>query len=234
MTGQLKTSFKESVAVGSYQAQATKIPDLCTELRFSSGVMGSVSLSEAYTKDGITIAAVWYNFIWIPHRSGGVNGAASGDNCNYGSLILSGMTGSGAFIIRYANGSIAELKYLYKDTTYSANNGVGLSGTTFYNSGVRAVSTGSANGTISVNTNGTSADVAVKGLGTAAYKASSDFAVNQTLANDTNLNNITTPGFYNCGGTNSVTNKPSNVDAFGFKCHTRRIRAMVYTDIVSK
>lgn len=101
------------------------------------------------------------------------------------------------------------------NTTYSANNGVGLSGTTFYNSGVRAVSTGSADGTISVNTNGTSTDVAVKGLGTAAYKASSDFAVSQTLANDTNLNNITTPGFYNCGGTNSVTNKPSNVDAFG-------------------
>ncbi len=169
MTGQLKTSFKESVAVGSYQAQATKIPDLCTELRYSSGAMGSVALTEAYTKDGITIAATWYNFIWIPHRSGGVNGAASGDNCNYGSLILSGMTGSGAFIIRYANGSIAELKYLYKDTTYSANNGVGLSGTTFYNSGVRAVSTGSANGTISVNTNGTSADVSVKGLASAAY-----------------------------------------------------------------
>ena len=55
----------------------------------------------------------------------------------------------------------------------------------------------------------------VLGLGSAAYKASSDFAVSQTLANDTNLNNITTPGFYNCGGTNSVTNKPSNVDAFG-------------------
>ena len=55
----------------------------------------------------------------------------------------------------------------------------------------------------------------VLGLGSAAYKASSDFAVSQTLANDTNLNNITTPGFYNCGSTNSVTNKPSNVDAFG-------------------
>ena len=55
------------------------------------------------------------------------------------------------------------------NTTYSANNGVGLSGTTFYNSGVRAVSTGSANGTISVNTNGSTGDVAVKGLASAAY-----------------------------------------------------------------
>ena len=34
------------------------------------------------------------------------------------------------------------------------------------------------------------------------------------LADDANLNNCTTPGFYNAGGSNSVTNKPS-VDAFG-------------------
>ena len=64
----------------------------------------------------------------------------------------------------------------FTDTTYGANNGVGLSGTTFYNTGVRSVATGTANGTISVNTNGTAADVSVKGLGTAAYTASSDYA----------------------------------------------------------
>ncbi len=58
------------------------------------------------------------------------------------------------------------------NTTYTANNGVGLSGTTFYNTGVRSVATGSTNGTISVNTNGTAANVAVKGLAALAYKAS--------------------------------------------------------------
>jgi hypothetical protein len=62
------------------------------------------------------------------------------------------------------------------NTTYSANNGVSLSGTTFSNSGVRSIATGGTNGTISVNTNGTSADVAVKGLGTAAYTASTAYA----------------------------------------------------------
>lgn len=61
------------------------------------------------------------------------------------------------------------------NTTYSANNGVGLSGTTFYNSGVRAVSIGSANGTISVNTNGSTDDVAVKGLDSAAYTKSTSY-----------------------------------------------------------
>lgn len=60
--------------------------------------------------------------------------------------------------------------------TYSAGAGISLSGTTFSNSGVRSISSGSANGTISVNTNGTSAEVAVKGLGSAAYTASSDYA----------------------------------------------------------
>ena len=58
------------------------------------------------------------------------------------------------------------------NTTYSAGTGISLSGTTFSNSGVRSVATGSTNGTISVNTNGTSAEVAVKGLAALAYKAS--------------------------------------------------------------
>lgn len=62
------------------------------------------------------------------------------------------------------------------NTTYSAGTGISLSGTTFSNSGVRAVSTGTSNGTISVNTNGTTADVSVKGLGSAAYTASTAYA----------------------------------------------------------
>ena len=70
------------------------------------------------------------------------------------------------------------------NTTYSAGTGISLSGTTFSNAGVRSIATGSANGTISVNTNGTSADVAVKGLGSAAYMASSAYATsNHTHSN---------------------------------------------------
>ena len=62
------------------------------------------------------------------------------------------------------------------NTTYSAGTGISLSGTTFSNSGVRSIGTGSANGTISVNIGGSSADVAVKGLGSAAYTNSSAYA----------------------------------------------------------
>ena len=109
MTGQLKTSFKQSVAMGTYGAASNTIPNLCEELRYSSGVAGSVSIGTAYTKDSVTINTGWYNFLWIPHRSGGVNGAASGDNCNYGTLYLSGMTVSGSYVIRYSSSTIAEV-----------------------------------------------------------------------------------------------------------------------------
>lgn len=58
----------------------------------------------------------------------------------------------------------------FTDTTYTFSNGLSASGTTVSNSGVRSVGTGGTNGTISINTNGTVADVAVKGLSNAAYK----------------------------------------------------------------
>lgn len=63
-----------------------------------------------------------------------------------------------------------------KDTTYTASDGVNINGTKITNSGVRSISTGASNGTISVNKNGTSSNVAVKGLGSAAYTASTDYA----------------------------------------------------------
>ena len=63
------------------------------------------------------------------------------------------------------------------NTTYSAGTGISLSGTTFSNSGVRSVSTGSKDGTINVNRNGESVEVSVKGLKSAAYTESSAYDV---------------------------------------------------------
>lgn len=121
MTGQILTSFKSAVAMGSRQADATTIETLCNELRYSSGCAGSVATTAAYTKNNITIPAGWYNYLWMPHRSGGSSGSASGDNCNYGSLLLSGMTLSGCYMIRYSSSAISELKNLYANTTYTAS-----------------------------------------------------------------------------------------------------------------
>ena len=65
----------------------------------------------------------------------------------------------------------ANAKFTDTNTTYSAGTGISISGTTISNSGVRSVASGSANGTISVNTGGTAANIAVKGLASAAYQA---------------------------------------------------------------
>lgn len=69
----------------------------------------------------------------------------------------------------------ANAKFTDTNTTYSAGTGISLSGTTFSNSGVRSVAAGTTNGTISVNTNGNTKEVAVKGLGSAAYTDSSAY-----------------------------------------------------------
>lgn len=117
MTGQIKTSFNESVAVGSYQANATTIPNLVQEVRYSSGCMGSVNISTGYD----SMPTGWYNFIYIPHRSGGVNGLKNNDNCDYGRLILIGMTMTNqAWIIEFQSGNIVNYFSIRNtDTTYS-------------------------------------------------------------------------------------------------------------------
>lgn len=113
MTGQILTSFKNSVATGSYLPVAQTVPALIEEVRYSSGCMGSVSITTAYTLNGITIPTGWYNFLYVPHRSGGVNGQASGDNCNYGQCMLWAMTASsGIYSIRFTSAAIADLKRL--------------------------------------------------------------------------------------------------------------------------
>ena len=62
---------------------------------------------------------------------------------------------------------------------------------TISNSGVRGVSTGTTNGTISVNTNGESAEVPVAGLGSAAYTPSTNYA---TSAQGTKADSAVQPG----------------------------------------
>lgn len=128
LTGQAKTSFKSSIAMGSYQAVATTVDGLVDEVRYSSGCAGSVSIGTAYTANSVTITAGWYNFMYMPHRSGGVNGSASGDNCNYGNLLLFGMNNTyGRFVVRVSSGAIAEVcKLLTSLDRYTRSSAGGL------------------------------------------------------------------------------------------------------------
>lgn len=81
-----------------------------------------------------------------------------------------------------AAGTLSETEaYEFTDTDtalqekLTQGTGITISNNTVTNAGVRSIATGSANGNISVNTNGTTADVKVKGIDTAAYKAESYF-----------------------------------------------------------
>lgn len=85
---------------------------------------------------------------------------------------------------------------------------------TITNSGVIAVSTGSANGTISVNTNGTSADVAIKGLGSAAYTAATDYATHDHVHTiDADFSSTSTNPVQNKVVNNAITTLTSAVGA---------------------
>lgn len=99
------------------------------------------------------------------------------------------------------------------NTTYSAGTGISLSGTTFSNSGVRSINTGTTNGTISVDTNGTAIDIAVKGLAAAAYKATT------TSVSSGNSSLITSGGVYSAfsnklGRTNNVSSANTNYTTY--------------------
>lgn len=117
--GRIFTSFKDAVAIGSYAPAANTIPNLLDDVRLSSGCIGSVSITTAYTSNGITIPATWYNYIYIPHRTGGIDGSATGagDNVNYGTLILSGMTGGKelAFKVNYDGGAIFVRRFVFTE-----------------------------------------------------------------------------------------------------------------------
>lgn len=178
VNGQIITSFKNSIAMGSYGSTQTTVPNLCEEVRYSSGCSGSAYL-QAYT-NGITIAAGWYNFLWMPHRSGGVNGGPSGDNCNFGSLLLSGMTVSGCYIIRISSASIVEVRNVYANTTYSAGTGISLSGTTFTNSGVTGIKGNSETSYRTGSVNLTAANIGALAL--SGGTLSGALAINSTLA----------------------------------------------------
>lgn len=99
-------------------------------------------------------------------------------NHTHANFVKSGMTAK-AGLVPAPSTTPGTTKYLREDgtwqvppntnTTYAAGTGIGLSNTTFYNTGVRSIATSSTNGSVAVNTNGTVADVKVKGLNTLAY-----------------------------------------------------------------
>lgn len=89
------------------------VTDLVNRVRFTNGCCGSVSFSKEETVLGATFWATWYNYLWVPHRSGAENGVADNDNTNFGTLYLTSMVDNAeSAIIRYTGNYISQIRLL--------------------------------------------------------------------------------------------------------------------------
>ena len=124
MTGELKLSYTNSAGT-PYVAMSyaptltsTTIPNLINEVRYSNGVLTSAINMSTYTSGDAKVTG-YNNFLYIPHRKGGLNGAviSGSDNGNYGALLAIPTDGSATYgpgrrpvIINYNNTSINVVK----------------------------------------------------------------------------------------------------------------------------
>ena len=118
MKNELYSSFTSSGATnkmvmnGAYASNSNNLLSLIDELRMSSGATGSVNLTSSFTDSGtgVTVPSGWYNYNWLPHRTGGKNGGNNGDNTYHGTLMLVQFSNPGiVFSVGYhGNGTVTD------------------------------------------------------------------------------------------------------------------------------
>lgn len=134
-------------------------------------------------------------------------------------------------------------KYSLPTATSSVLGGVKTGANITNNSGVLSVTAANVTGALGytppkqdTNTwrpvvNGLNSTATDQSLAAAQGKILNESKAAMIVLTNENLNDVVTPGFYSSGGSNSVTNKPSNVDHFGLIV-IHRATGSYYTQIV--
>lgn len=124
---------------------ADTIDDLIAKLINKPPMLGSCMFNQSKEKRLSFTGGSWYNYLYVPHRTG-----IGGDNPSYGNLLLFPMTGLGkAYRVTYASNCIISVEEFYTNAYPPSKSAVGLGNvdnTSDSNKSVKyAASAGSAN-----------------------------------------------------------------------------------------
>ena len=101
---------------------ADTIDDLIAKLVNKSPSLGSCSFNESKEKRLSFAYGPWYNYLYIPHRTG-----VGEDNYKFGNLLLFPMTGPGkAYRVIYSIGSVVSVDEFYTNACPPSKSSVGL------------------------------------------------------------------------------------------------------------
>lgn len=190
------------VTAGSYGPAANATPDY--------GATFNVPYLTVDNKGRVTAAST--KTVKIP----AVSGIASVSTTGTGNAITAASYDTATRVLTFTKGSTFN-NYSLPAATASTLGGVsvgtGLAVDTagkLSNAGVRSIQSGGTNGTIAVNTNGTTVDVAVKGLGSAAYTNSNAYAAASHSHNYVSLAGGTMTGALTLSGKPTAANQAAN------------------------
>lgn len=101
---------------------ADTIDDLIAKLVNRPPSLGSCMFNKSKEKRLSFTGGPWYNYLYVPHRSG-----IGGDNNKFGNLLLFSMNGPGkAYRVTYSSGSITSVEEFYTNAYPPSKSSVGL------------------------------------------------------------------------------------------------------------
>lgn len=109
-------------AMTAQENNADTIDDLIAKLVNRPPSLGSCMFNQSKEKRLSFTGGSWYNYFYIPHRTG-----IGGDNYKHGNLLLFPMTGPGkAYRVTYSKGSVISVEEFYTNAYPPSKSAVGL------------------------------------------------------------------------------------------------------------